>query len=283
MKILQLLLLVSLVTGCLSNPVKKAPEGEYKWSNKKLYDSAEKGLTSWKEVDHQFVVDTNTCKIEALKIPIPSPSCTQAYRRDCSGLQGFAAGICQSQSNKPRCDYSSVNAAYDAQKEIKESCLILRGWEKKWIHFDSLVGLESPTDRFPQYKVDALVKKNKDLYHWKTNLPEVWYIAKWLDEKVRRDVWHSLSFEERLPLLVIQTRQMLSDLVLDSEGDMYRKRFAMLLESYPDFYNRALGEDGSSSDFGKVFAEISNDENELTSPIEHVEYVLKKTLEIVDK
>ena len=121
------------------------------------------------------------------------------------------------------------------------------------------------------------------MYHWKTNLPEVWYIAKWLDEKVRRDVWSSLSFEERLPLLVIQTRQMLSDLVLDSEGDMYRKRFAMLLESYPDFYNRAFNEDGSTSDFGKVFSEISNDENELTSPLEHVEYVLKKTIEIVDK
>lgn len=269
---------VLLMTGCLSIPTKDVPEGEFSWDNSKLYGLAEEGNTTWAEVRHQFLIDKNTCKIESLKVSIPSPSCTQAHIQDCSKLSGISVGLCQSQSRTPNCDFSSVNAAYDAQDEIFESCLAVKGWEKSWSHFDSIVGLESPTDRFSQEKIDQLVGGNPELSHWKSNVPFAWMSAIWWDEKLKGTRWKALSFKERLPLIVVETRNSLGFLVSESSGDEYREQFIILLASFPDFFFRAFDEDNNITEFGRVFTEISNGEKELP-PLEHVEYSLRLTKE----
>lgn len=109
------------------------PQGEYKWRR----STTDVDWVSESELRHEFIVATNTCKIEALKIPVPSPSCTQPPRKDCTGLSGFARGFCLGYTPQRQCDYSATNTARRAQVEIYESCMILRGWEKVWVPWDN--------------------------------------------------------------------------------------------------------------------------------------------------
>lgn len=120
-----------LLLGCGTQQAVK-PSGEYKWENRELYSKLARGETTNSRVDHDFVIAKNTCKVDALKVPIPSPSCTQPPRQDCFGKTGFALGLCQTYTPSPQCDYSSVNAAYSAQGEIFDSCMMLQGWKKVW-------------------------------------------------------------------------------------------------------------------------------------------------------
>ena len=133
-------LLSVLITGCASQPDSQPsappqPPGEYKWRNEQLYAQADAGIIQEAQLKHEFVLANNTCKIESLKVPVPSPSCTQPPRQDCTGLTGFALGFCRSYAPQPRCDYSSVNAAREAQSEIYNSCMVLRGWTKTWMPY----------------------------------------------------------------------------------------------------------------------------------------------------
>ena len=71
----------------------------------------------------------NTCRIEALKVPVPSPACSSPPTHSCGGLTGWQLAVCQTeQERSPRCDYSSVDAAVAAQREVHTRCMALRGW-----------------------------------------------------------------------------------------------------------------------------------------------------------
>lgn len=130
----KIFLLILLLTGCTSNVqiLSDKPKGKWVWINPALYKQVDSNAITNDEFDHKFVVSKNLCKIESLKVPVPSPSCTQPPRRNCSGLTGFAAGLCSSYTPRVRCDYSSVNAAKNAQVEILKSCMKVAGWEKIW-------------------------------------------------------------------------------------------------------------------------------------------------------
>ena len=122
-----------LISGCANQPLQ--PKGEFKWENDILYSELEAGKVTPEQIKHKFVIAKNTCRIDALKVPIPSPSCTQPPRQDCTGQTGFALGFCQGYTPGPECDYSSVKAAKAAQEEIFESCMSLSGWIKIWVPF----------------------------------------------------------------------------------------------------------------------------------------------------
>ena len=125
------LLAALLMTGCGSSQKNKKPTGEYVWTHPVLESKVNEGQITDKEAQHKFNIIKNKCKIEALKIPIPSPSC-YAVQRNCSGLTGFAAGFCRGSGPIKRCNYSSVNAAEKAQVEIYDSCMAIDGWQKVW-------------------------------------------------------------------------------------------------------------------------------------------------------
>ena len=83
-------------------------------------------------MNYRFIKTKNTCKIDSLKVPIPSPSCYVVPAPDCSYYNGFARGACMAQDPREVCDYSSVNTAKNAQNEIFEACMQLEGWIKVW-------------------------------------------------------------------------------------------------------------------------------------------------------
>lgn len=127
-KVLGAALFTLTLSGCGGNiintpsKVQLAPFVKTKWVNASMAGA------SAADLHYTFKRDEAACKIEALNIPIPSPSCVQPPRQDCTGLTGFALGYCQSNTPAPRCDYSSVNAAKNAQKEVQQNCMYLAGW-----------------------------------------------------------------------------------------------------------------------------------------------------------
>lgn len=125
---------VLFLSGCAGKQVPQSdkPEGKFVWENPELYEKLYSGIISSKELDHKFIMSKNLCKIQSLQIAVPSPSCTQAPRQSCDGLTGFSAGFCSSYSPPPTCNYSSVDAAKDAQKEIFNSCMSIDGWVSVW-------------------------------------------------------------------------------------------------------------------------------------------------------
>ena len=116
--------------------------GEYYWNNEPLtslsFDKKNLELTKTKA----------GCTVQKLSVPIPSPTCVQPPKSDCSGLEGFAKGFCQSYTPQPKCDYSAVNAAKQAQEEIWGACMIAEGWtlsfSSEGFGSDTSGGLYSP-------------------------------------------------------------------------------------------------------------------------------------------
>lgn len=127
------------------------------WTHEKLYGEARSGKLDWAAVDHQFLVDSNVCKVQGLQVPIPAPSCSTTPAPDCSGQTGLALGLCRGQMPYQKCDYSSVNAAKEAQAQIQDSCMKIKGWtlteEKIGNNNISLVDTYSGAD------TDALIAK----------------------------------------------------------------------------------------------------------------------------
>lgn len=140
-----------LIAGCVNSPssvtdpnaAPSKPAGEWLWTNPELYALSKSGDLSQAELDHAFTLSKNKCKIQALQVSIPSPSCSTIPAPNCSGMTGFALGMCLSQRPTQQCNYSSVNAAEEAQVEIFESCLGIEGWEKEWISVGSVTDPEA--------------------------------------------------------------------------------------------------------------------------------------------
>ncbi len=130
------ILLLAFVVGCSSHTHKaEKPHGEYKWH----YRNPDKKELSKSDLENELLMSTNACKIEALKIVAPSPSCTSSpgYLQSCSGLVGFARGMCDASNSRAlgriKCDSSATDEARSNQKQIYTSCMILRGWESVWV------------------------------------------------------------------------------------------------------------------------------------------------------
>ena len=125
--------LVVLLAGCAA----PAPKKHWEWWNQELVDQGKAGQIGIDEAKKRASLDFNTCKIESLKIPIPSPACTTPAYQDCSQVGGgvfggMAQGMCRNQQQQPVCDYSSVNDAREARGETFDACMATKGWQKKW-------------------------------------------------------------------------------------------------------------------------------------------------------
>ncbi|WP_299262914.1 hypothetical protein [uncultured Psychrosphaera sp.] len=129
MKAFLIILLIFILTACKTTTEPAKPKGEWVWINTNLSNDS---TTSKLEYSKEFELTKATCSIESSKVQIPSPSCVQPPKQDCTGKTGFALGFCQSYTPKPNCDYSSVNAAQDNKRKVFESCLTLNGWERVW-------------------------------------------------------------------------------------------------------------------------------------------------------
>lgn len=113
-----------LLSGCATTyqTVQLDSLGESYWTNSQLLH-----LQS-SDFQLEFSKVKGKCNVEAYKLPVPSPSCVQPPRQDCTGLTGFALGFCQSHTPQMKCDYSGVNAAKNARVEIFSSCMQASGW-----------------------------------------------------------------------------------------------------------------------------------------------------------
>jgi hypothetical protein len=131
MKKALIMALAGIITGCAGltsdvNIVQLKELGSLKWTHPELTGLADS------KFQYEFTKTKGKCTSEAYKVAVPSPSCVQPPKQDCTGLTGFAKGFCQNNIPAPNCDYSSVNAAKSARDEIFNSCMTANGWIKKW-------------------------------------------------------------------------------------------------------------------------------------------------------
>lgn len=154
-----------LILGCGSTPVKQnthitePPKPEMVWTHDQLYADSEAGKIAFEEVNHRFLVDSETCKIQGLQVPIPSPSCSTVQPPNCDSMDAVSKTLCLMQRPYQDCDYSSVNAAYDAQRRITESCMKIRGWRL----VEDVSGEEMPPGYTPQHTfIDSMLSKEID-------------------------------------------------------------------------------------------------------------------------
>lgn len=149
---LQILIVATslLLYGCASPPQKTKPKGEWIWSNYPLYQQADNGEISEQEVDYRFTVDKSKCKIESLKVPVPSPSCYVVPAMDC-GSGTFSSAVCRGWGPTTDCDYSSVDIALDAREDIYIACMGLTGWQRQWVP-DGAKPIRPPSQKPPAKK-----------------------------------------------------------------------------------------------------------------------------------
>lgn len=110
-----------------------------KWINDVLDPKILSGQLSSREAANQLKLDKHQCMLEALKIPVPSPSCTQrSYNPGISTgnsvFDAYQHGAAVARANMgPDCDYSSVRYATKAQEDVFWSCMSVKGWEQIWV------------------------------------------------------------------------------------------------------------------------------------------------------
>lgn len=121
---LTVICLAILIAGCATT-YERYQFGELQqmvWKNPSLAEIPQPKLQL------EFSKTKGACNVEAYKLPVPSPSCVQPPKDDCTGKTGFALGFCQSYTPPMKCDYSAVNAASQAREEIFSSCMQANGW-----------------------------------------------------------------------------------------------------------------------------------------------------------
>jgi hypothetical protein len=111
MKILLSILTIAFLTGCTTN--QPTQERQYGWESDTLRDQINTNKIDKNKLDMVFIEVKNMCQMKSYQIQVPSPSCYSTPPQNCYGLSGFALGMCNGGniSNRPKCDYSSVNQA----------------------------------------------------------------------------------------------------------------------------------------------------------------------------
>lgn len=206
---LRLLVVVGLLTGCAT--VEK-PTGEWVWTHPELYAQAAAGEISEAELNHKFVISKSKCKIESLKIPVPSPSCTQPPRQDCTGKTGFALVFCQSYTPPQRCDYSAVNAAKNAQIEVLNSCMQLAGWNRVWQPYqesEPVASRQESSESADNDSVQEAIDSIPELALWQKSDPGKWNLAASIDERLRESPkYKEMPLRERFLVVVEKVKQV---------------------------------------------------------------------------
>lgn len=129
--LLTVLTITLIATGCASKPPK--PKMVEQWSNPKLRAQVSSGRISDQDYQDRWIEDQAACRIDAKRVVVPSASCVQPPKDDCSRLVGFARGFCESQTPEPVCDQTGVERALKDQSETLNDCLIVRGWRMQLV------------------------------------------------------------------------------------------------------------------------------------------------------
>jgi len=199
---------VLLVTACQSTTTPPKPTGVWQWDNVDVKAKERSGELTNAQASHQFTIEKSKCRIEGLKIPTPSPSCTQPPRQDCSHLTGFSKGFCQGYTPQPRCDYSSVNAATDAQFEVYNSCMNVAGWTRRWVT-NSEINKNKDKNKDDE-DIEDIFNSIPELVDWRDNDYEKWNLAKKIDnELIDNKKYQSLTVRERLTLVVSKVKSVM--------------------------------------------------------------------------
>lgn len=186
-----------------------APTGQWVWNNPELYAKADLNLITDADLDKSFSSAKNQCRIEALRVPKPAPSCYQPPRMDCTGMVGVSLGFCQAFTPPRECDYSGVNAAQEAQDSIYESCMSLAGWEKKWKSYGE-IKIPTPKREDPK-KTDTLmlaIESIPELYRWYVEDGKSWELAMNMDDTLKvLPEYQELSLRERFLIVVDRVKR----------------------------------------------------------------------------
>ena len=201
MKRLGVIAAALLLGGCKTTP---EPTGQWLWEDPFLYEKLDRGEITPEEVNQTFLITKSKCKIEALKVPLPPPSCIQqAAPSSCASSGALVKGFCQGFYSQPRCDYTAYNAAKQAQSEIFENCLQVAGWFKKWKPFDGSEANSPSRDKIEDEDIEEIVNSIPELSKWYKEHGELWKRAVAMDDELANDPKYKfLSTRERLTLVV---------------------------------------------------------------------------------
>ncbi|QQD21248.1 hypothetical protein GJQ54_05415 [Oceanospirillaceae bacterium ASx5O] len=188
-----LTLIISLhLAGCLAlnpnfvnPPYKEKDYGKFwVWESDSINASVQSNEISKDAAIHQRRIAESQCLMEAHKITVPSPSCVQPPKMSCQGQTGFALGFCNAYSPPTNCDYSAVNSAKQAQYEIMNSCMFLKGWEKAYYRNIDIVDISSGSKEVPIRDINRIISQAQMANHWKKNIPFAWDLLIYSDEKM---------------------------------------------------------------------------------------------------
>ena len=122
MKVYLSLLILILVTGCVSIP--EEPKGEFVYIEiEGFFKELNKNEIEFNKKQSQL-----TCENEALKISIPTRSYTP---RGDSIIDAFRAGY---QSAQAEAEYAK---AISNRNKFYDNCMELKGWKKIWIPYET--------------------------------------------------------------------------------------------------------------------------------------------------
>ncbi|MBM7070905.1 hypothetical protein JQC92_02465 [Shewanella sp. 202IG2-18] len=208
MKRLWITLPIIFLSACNSTP---EPTGKWLWEKPSLYNQLDKGEVSPGQVNQTFQIIKAKCQNEALKIPLPPPSCVQqSAPTTCNNAGPLMSGFCQGYYSQPHCDYTAYNEAKSAQNQVFENCLHVQGWVKKWHSFDEKESKRPATSTKvnEESSVKDIVKSIPELYQWYQEDGKLWERAMEIDNKLANDPkYGNLPTRERFLAVVEKVRK----------------------------------------------------------------------------
>ena len=102
-------------------------------------------------------------------------------------MTGFAAGFCKSYTPKPRCDYTSVHAAKDAQDRVYGSCMKLKGWDVVEVRKIDLAMMGYDTGVIPSSDLESIILGIPLLGLWLETGHPFWKLSVGIDANLKPD------------------------------------------------------------------------------------------------
>ncbi len=250
--------LIITITGCSNIPKNKEvyaePDfgGNWEWENDHLLQALSDQVITSEEYFHEETLALSQCEIESLQVPIPSPSCVQPPRQDCSGLSGFAAGFCKSYTPALKCDYTAVNSAKESQHKIMDSCMKIKGWREVWYRNIDLALLGYDSGSIPSDDLQQIIQSIPMLSHWLENRFPLWDVA------VEVDLHMDYKAKLRSPTLRSRFK-VVTDIVLENacdQAELHKVDVNFCLLAFPEVHRWY---ETDSENFSKLTGILSAD------------------------
>lgn len=217
-----LVLLCAAVAGCAGQPTyqppPEAPQPQSKTTrvNDQVFSQVAACQITKEEAHNIYLTADSECTNEGLKIAVPSPSCTQPPKQDCTGMTGFGLGLCRSYAPPPNCDYSAVEYAKSSQKSVYDNCMTIKGWKKVVVAAgESVVPTCDPAKKSvsapsqltknpesPQ-EIQQIINTIPELAAWQKNDKIKWEMAQAIDDALQRQPqYQNMPMRDRFLVVV---------------------------------------------------------------------------------